>query len=98
MNTTESAAQKLRGFLVQRCFDIGLGFRIKNACDESGHRAAFSIKVDHQQPDDVVIQSNGVKLLADKETAGLLNDYELDYQDEPVGGFSFKANNSPTRS
>jgi len=96
MTTTERAAKKLRDILTQKCSDIGLGFRVKNSTDESGH-AVFSIEVDKECPGDVVIKSNGVKVLLDKESAAVLGEYELDYLGEPDGGFSLKVQKKPTK-
>jgi Fe-S cluster assembly iron-binding protein IscA len=52
--------------------------------------ATFSIKLDRQHRGDQVIESNGVKVFLDPASAARISDYQLDYQDEPDGGFFLK--------
>ena len=53
---------------------------------ESG-KANFIIKLDRQHQGDEVIESNGVKVFWDPASATRISDYQLDYEDEPDGGF-----------
>lgn len=89
VTTSNKAAKRLREQLVRRCSKTGIGFRIFARIDESG-KATFSIKLDRQHRGDEVIESNGVKVFLDPASAAQIRDYQLDYQDEPEGGFFFK--------
>ncbi len=86
MSTSERAAQKLRDNLIQWCLDAGLGFRVVNGDDESGH-PVFNIKLDKECPGDEVIVSHGIRIFLDPANAVLLKDHELDYLSEPTCGF-----------
>ena len=80
------AVTKLREQIVNSCLEAGIGFRMLVSTGESG-KVTFSIKVDRQHPGDEVIESNGVKVFLDPASAARISDYQLDYQDEPGGGF-----------
>jgi Fe-S cluster assembly iron-binding protein IscA len=89
MTATEKATEKLKENLLQRCIDIGLGFRlISDAQDPS--KGEFSIKVDHKRPGDRVIESHGIRIYLNSTNAIALENYELDYVDEPGGGFCLR--------
>jgi Fe-S cluster assembly iron-binding protein IscA len=90
MTATQRAAEKLRDNLVQRCLDVGLGFRLVSDGRESSVKA-FSIKVDHECPGDKVVKSRGIKIYLDPVSADALENYELDYLDEPGGGFCLRS-------
>lgn len=90
VNTTNKAAKRLREHLIDKCFEAGIGFRMLVNSGESG-KATFSIKLDRESPEDQVIESNGVKLFLDPPSAARISDYQLDYCDEPDGGFFLKA-------
>jgi len=89
ITVTERALQKLESYLIQRCLDAGLGFRVSNDSHESGH-AVLSIKLDKEQPGDEVVTSHGIRIFADPASAAQLKDYALDYLDEPTGDFCLK--------
>ena len=89
VTTSNEAAKRLRQQLINKCFEAGIGFRMLVSTGESG-KATFSIKLDRQQRGDKVIESNGVKVLLDPDSAARISDYQLDYQDEPDGGFFLK--------
>ena len=86
VNTTNKAAKRLREHLIDKCFEAGIGFRMLVNSGESG-KATFSIKLDRERPQDQIIESNGVKLFLDPASAAQIGDYQLDYRDEPGGGF-----------
>jgi len=89
MTASEKAAQKLEDYLVRRCFDAGLGFRVVNDSHEPSH-AVLSIKLDYEHTGDEVITSHGIRILVDPASAALLKGCELDYLDEPAGGFCLR--------
>jgi len=90
VNTTNEAAKRLREHLVDKCFEVGIGFRVFVNSGESG-KATFGIKLDRERPQDQIIESNGVKLFLDPASAARISDYQLDYRDEPDDGFFLKA-------
>ena len=86
VSTSKKAARRLREQLINKCFEVGIGFRMLVNAGESG-KATFSIKLDRQHRGDEVIESNGVKVFLDPASAARISSYQLDYQDEPDGGF-----------
>lgn len=86
VSTSTKAVAKLREQLINKFFEAGIGFRILVNTDESG-KATFSIKLDRQQQGDEVTESDGVRVFSDPASAARINNYQLDYQDEPDGGF-----------
>jgi iron-sulfur cluster assembly protein len=89
ITTSNRAVEKLREQLVNKCLETGIGFRMLVSTDESG-QAKFSIKLDRKHQGDEVIESNGVRVFLDPASAARISDYQLDYQDEPDGGFFLK--------
>jgi len=89
ISVSRKATAGLREQLVQKFFEVGLGFRVLVSTDEFG-QANFSIKLDRKHQEDEVIESNGVKVFLDPASAARISDYQLDYQDEPDGGFFLK--------
>ena len=86
VTTSNRAASQLREYLIHKCFEAGIGFRMLVEASKSG-RVNFSIKVDRQQKEDEVLESNGVKLFLDPVSSAQISDFQLDYQDGPGGGF-----------
>jgi Fe-S cluster assembly iron-binding protein IscA len=91
MTASEKAVQKLEDYLIRRCLDAGLGFRVANDSHEPGH-AVLVVKLDNEHTGDEVITSHGIRIFVDPASAALLKDCELDYLDEPTGGFCLKTN------
>jgi iron-sulfur cluster assembly protein len=86
MTASERAAQKLKETLIRKWFDIGFGFRVMKDTNDSG-ATTCSIKLDNKRADDQVIESHGIKVFLDPISAAQLQDWELDYRDEPGQGF-----------
>ena len=89
LSTSSKAVGKLREQLIHKCFETGIGFRILVNIGESG-KATFSIKLDRQHQGDKVIDSGDVKVFLDPASAAQIRDHQLDYHDEPGGGFFLK--------
>jgi iron-sulfur cluster assembly protein len=89
VSTSNKAAEQLREQLINKCFEAGIGFRVLVNASESS-KATFSIKLDRQNMKDEVLESNGIKLFLDPASAARISGYQLDYQDEPDGGFILK--------
>ena len=96
MTASERAVQKLEDYLIQRCLDAGLEFRVANDSHKPGH-AVLSIKLDKEHPGDEVVTSHGIRIFVDPASAALLKDCELDYLDEPTGGFCLKTERMAAR-
>jgi len=86
ISISRKAVAGLRKQLVQKCFEAGVGFRMLVNTDNSG-KATFTIKLDKKRQRDEVIQSGDVNLFLDPSSAARISGYQLDYQDEPGGGF-----------
>lgn len=86
LTASDKAAEKLKEDLIQRCLKVGLGYRVINNMAESG-KDTFSMELDKEHPGDEVVVLNGIRIFLDPANAALLRDYELDYLDEPSGGF-----------
>jgi len=89
VSVTSKAVLRLREQLVQKCFEAGIGFRMLVNASELG-KTTFSIKVDRQHQEDEVIESNGVRVFLDPDSAAQISDFQLDYQDGADGGFYLK--------
>ena len=57
----------------------------------SGYQYAFSFDSD-ETPDDRIFERDGIKVVTDKASLGLLAGSEIDYVDDLIGAF-FKVNN-----
>lgn len=86
ISISPEAVNMLKEKLVMSCSEAGIGFRVLVAADEHGEKT-FSIKVDMAREGDQVLEAEGVKVFVDPASAAQAADYELDYIDEPEGGF-----------
>ena len=88
ISISPEAVNVLKERLVMSCSEAGIGFRVLVAADERGEKT-FSIKIDRAQEGDQVLEAEGVKVFVDPASAAQAadSDYELDYIDEPEGGF-----------
>jgi Fe-S cluster assembly iron-binding protein IscA len=89
ITASEKAVQRLEDYLIQKCFDAGLGFRVTNDSHEPGH-AVLNIKLDYEHTGDEVITTHGIRILVDPTSAAVLKDCKLDYVDERTGGFCLR--------
>jgi Fe-S cluster assembly iron-binding protein IscA len=80
------AVEQLREQLVNSCLEAGIGFRMEVSTDEAGE-FTFSIRIDRQRLGDRVLESDGIKMFLDPASAFQIMGYQLDYEDEPGGGF-----------
>jgi len=91
---SDRAIEKLRERLIESAFKAGLGFRMLVTADKRGQRS-FIIKLDRQHPEDRVVELGNVKAFLDSTTAGQIGDRQIDYLDEPDGGFILNDYGSP---
>ena len=89
VSISNKAVATLREQLIHKCSEVGIGFRLLVSSDKSV-KAAFTMKLDRQHQGDKVIDLGGVKVFLDPSSAAQISDYQLDYQDEPEGGFLLK--------
>ena len=89
LSISSRAVERLREELIHRCFQADIGFRILVTTVESG-KATFSMKFDNRCQGDEVIESDGIKVFLDASSAVQIEDCQVDYRDEPGGGFSLK--------
>ena len=86
ITASDKALNKLQEWLMQKYYETGIGFRILAVSKEFGE-PRYAIKLDRQREGDKVAELNGIKFLFDPASAAAFTDYELDYLDEPGGGF-----------
>ncbi len=86
ITASKKAAQKLKDELIQKCLNVGLGYRIIGNIPESG-RASLYMELDKEHSGDEVIITHGIRFFLDPANATLLKDCKLDYIDGPTGGF-----------
>jgi Fe-S cluster assembly iron-binding protein IscA len=86
IQVSDRAVDKLKEELIQKCLDAGIGFRIMVNTDNAG-KVASTMKFDRQRREDLVIDLGGVKLFSDPASVAHVRDYNLDYLENPDGGF-----------
>lgn len=86
ISISTKAVEQLREQLVNSCLEAGIGFRMDVSTDEASE-TTFSIRIDRQRRGDKVIESDGIRIFLDPASALQIKGYQLDYEDEPGGGF-----------
>ena len=85
---TETAADRIRGFLAQRGKGVGLRLAVKTTgCSGMAYVMEY---VDEVEDDDVVFEDQGVKVVINPKSLVYLDGTELDYAREGLNeGFKF---------
>lgn len=85
---TEQAAKHVSNFLVKRGKGIGLRLGVKTSgCSGMAYKLEFA---DDANPEDIVYESHGLKVLIDPKSLPYLDGTELDYTKEGLKeGFKF---------
>jgi iron-sulfur cluster assembly protein len=85
---TESAARHVTNFLAKRGKGIGIRLGVKTSgCSGMAYKLEFA---DSADPEDVVFETNGLKVLVDPRSLPYLDGTELDYAKEGLNeGFRF---------
>ena len=85
---TEKAARHVSRFLEKRGKGIGLRFGVQTTgCSGMAYRLEY---VDESSDDDVVFESNGVRVFVDAQSLPFVDGTELDYAREGLSeGFRF---------
>lgn len=88
VSMTEAAAKHVGKALNQRGKGIGLRLGVRTAgCSGMAYKLEY---VDDLNPDDVVFESNGVKIVIDPKSLAYLDGTELDFTREGLNeGFKF---------
>jgi Fe-S cluster assembly iron-binding protein IscA len=86
ITASDKAIEKLREYLIESAFKAGLGFRLFVITDRAG-KTTFSIKLDRQRQEDEVVKLGNVKAFLDSATSGQIGKCQIDYSEEPDGGF-----------
>jgi iron-sulfur cluster assembly protein len=85
---TESAARHVSNFLAKRGKGIGVRLGVKTSgCSGMAYKLEFA---DAAEPDDVVFDSHGLKVLVDPRSLPYIDGTELDFAREGLNeGFKF---------
>jgi iron-sulfur cluster assembly protein len=85
---TEQAAKHVSNYLAKRGKGIGLRLGVRTTgCSGMAYKLEFA---DDTQPEDVVYESHGLKVLIDPKSLAYLDGTELDYTKEGLNeGFKF---------
>lgn len=85
---TETAAERVKGFLNNRGKGVGLRLGVKTSgCSGMAYVLEFA---DEVEEDDQVFEDRGVKVIVDAKSLVYLNGTELDYTKEGLNeGFKF---------
>jgi len=89
ISLTAAAAERVRNFLVKRGKGEGLRLGVRTSgCSGMAYVIEYADKID---PEDMVYESNGVKVIVDPKSLAYLDGTELDYTREGLNeGFKFK--------
>lgn len=88
LTLSESAATHVANFLAKRGKGLGVRLAVKTAgCSGMAYKLEF---VDVENPEDMVFESNGVKIYTDAKSLAYIDGTELDYTKEGLNeGFKF---------
>ncbi len=88
ISLTERAAKHVSGFLAKRGKGIGLRVGVRTSgCSGMAYKLEFA---DETQPEDIVFESHGVKVLVDPKSLPYIDGTELDFAREGLNeGFKF---------
>jgi len=85
---TEKAAKHVANYIAKRGKGIGLRFGVRTSgCSGMAYKLEF---VDAANPDDIVFESHGIKVMVDPKSLPYIDGTELDYTREGLNeGFKF---------
>ncbi len=88
LTLSERAATHIGNFLARRGKGVGVRLGVKTSgCSGMAYKLEF---VDELQPEDVVFESHGVKIITDAKSLAWIDGTELDYVKEGLNeGFKF---------
>src|SRR5450759_3341218 len=92
---TEAAARHVRRYLVKRCKGVGVRLGVKTTgCSGMAYKIEY---VDQIEPEDLVFEGYGVKVLIEPKSFAYLDGTELDFVREGLNE-GFKINNPRERA
>ena len=95
ISLTPAAASHLEKYLAQRGKGIGLRLGVKTTgCSGLAYKLEYA---DAPQPEDVVFESNGIKVLVDPKSLAYIDGTELDFARDGLNE-GFKFNNPNVQS
>ena len=85
---TEKAAQRVQAFLAKRGKGVALRLGVRTAgCSGMAYKLEFA---DAAEPEDIIFESHGLKVLVDPKSLPYIDGTELDYAKEGLNeGFKF---------
>lgn len=88
ISLSESAAKHVSNFLAKRGKGVGVRLGVKTSgCSGMAYKLEFA---DAAEPEDIVFESHGLKVLVDPKSLPYLDGTELDYTKEGLNeGFKF---------
>lgn len=88
ISLTPAAAERVRGFLAKRGKGEGLRLGVRTSgCSGMAYVIEYADRI---EPEDVVYESNGVKVIVDPKSLNFLDGTQLDYTREGLNeGFKF---------
>jgi len=89
ISLTESAAERVRGYLERRGHGVGLRLGIKKTgCSGYAYVIDYADSID---PDDVVFDERGVKVVVDTDSLKLIDGTQVDFVKEGINeAFKFR--------
>jgi len=86
---TESAAERVRGYLARRGRGVGLRLGVKKTgCSGFAYVINYADKI---EADDTVFEESGVKVIVDKDSLALIDGTEVDFVKEGLNeAFRFR--------
>jgi iron-sulfur cluster assembly protein len=89
VSLTEKAAEHVRNFMAKRGKGLGLRVGVRTSgCSGMAYKLEFA---DAANPDDILFESHGVKVLVDPKSLPYVEGTELDYTREGLNeGFKFR--------
>ena len=89
ISLTAAAASHIEGNLARRGKGIGLRLGVKTTgCSGLAYKLEFA---DSLNPEDIVFESNGIKVMVDPKSLAYIDGTELDYTREGLNeGFKFR--------
>lgn len=85
---TENAAKHVNNFITKRGKGVGLRLGVKTSgCSGMSYKLEFA---DEVQPEDMIFESHGIKVLVDQKSLPYIDGTELDFAREGLNeGFKF---------
>jgi len=96
ITVSEAAARHVNRYLTKRCKGLGVRLGVKTTgCSGLAYKLEY---VDEAEPEDVIFEAHGVKVLVDPKSLAYIDGTELDFVREGLNeGFRFNNPNERDR-